>query len=123
LEPLARHAENTIVFAQRRYVARRHALELQPQDVEGVGPLDRLLDAREHCHTHLVDRVGHERARTAYSDLRTQLAQSLDSLEVIAKREQVEQPLRQMLVRPIARAARPAHASRSLQANRGTARL
>ena len=69
LEPLARHAEHAIVFAQRRDVAGRHALELEAQNVERVGPLDRLLDAVEHRDAELVDRVRQQRARTAHRHL------------------------------------------------------
>ena len=47
LEPLARDAEDAVVLAQRWDVPALHALELQTQNVERVGPLDRVLDAIE----------------------------------------------------------------------------
>ena len=47
LQPLAGDAEDAVVLAQRRDVAGLHALELQPQDVQRVGPLDGVFDAIE----------------------------------------------------------------------------
>ena len=59
-EPRTGDAVHAIVFAQRRDVASLHALELQSQDVEGIGPLDRFLDAIKHGHAHLADGVGEQ---------------------------------------------------------------
>src|SRR4029079_4060178 len=124
LQPLARHAEDAVVLAERRDVTRRHALELQAKDVERVGPLDCRLDAIEHRHAKLVDRVGQERTWSADADLGAHFREAPDIrasdarvqhvaddayleagelAEVIAQREHVEQSLRRMLVRPVAR--------------------
>ena len=123
VQSLARNAEHAVVLTQRRDVAGRHALELEPENVERVGPLDRLLDAIEHRHAELVDRVRQQRSRSADADLGAHLLEppdvrprdarvqhvaddadldALEPLEVIAQREHVEQPLRRMLVRAVA---------------------
>ena len=78
LEPLARDAKHAIVFAQRRDVAGRHALELQPQHVERLRPLDRRLDPVEDRHAELRDRVRQQRARAADGDFRAHLLQAPD---------------------------------------------
>ena len=78
IESLARDAEDAVVLAQRRDVAGGHALELQTEDVERVGPLDRLLDAIEDCDAHLVDRVRQQRARAAHRDFGAHLRETPD---------------------------------------------
>src|SRR5207302_495568 len=55
LDPLERDAEHAVVLAHARDEAHLHALELQPQHVEHVGPLDRFFDAAEAAHTQVLD--------------------------------------------------------------------
>src|SRR5439155_449097 len=44
LEPLERHAEHAVILAHARNEPLLHALELEPQHIEDVGPFDRFLD-------------------------------------------------------------------------------
>ena len=122
-EPLRGHAEHAIVFTQRGDVAALHALELETEDVEGIRPLDGVLDVVEHRDVELVDRVGQQRARPADADGGAHLEQppdvragnarvqdvaadadleAVEPLEVIAQGEHVEQPLRGVFVRAVA---------------------
>ena len=124
VESLARDTEDAIVFAQRRDVAGRHALELEAKNVERIGPLDRFFDAIEHrarptrrSRSAASDRGPHtptsapifvspqmfDRATRECSTSPTmQTLRPSSSLEVIAQREHVEQTLRRMLVRAVA---------------------
>src|SRR5437879_1857747 len=69
LEALGRHAEDAVVLAHARDEALLHPLELQPQHVEHVGPLDRLFDPSEDLHTQLLDPARQQRPRPAHRDL------------------------------------------------------
>ena len=124
VEPLARDAEDAVVLAQRRDVARLHALELQAQDVERVGPLDRRPRSRSNTvtpsssiafgssergpHTptsapsFLRPQMFERATRECSTSPQMQTLQALERPEVVAQREQVEQPLRRMLVRAVA---------------------
>src|SRR6185437_13854332 len=107
-----------------RNVPRRHALELQPENVERLRPLDGFLDAREYAHTEFLDRPRKQCARTAYRHLGAKLLEAPDVrarhprmqhvthdahpaareiAQVVAQREQVEEALRGVLVRAVAR--------------------
>src|SRR4029079_8078081 len=68
IQSLARDAEDSIVFAQRRDVAPLHALELQTQNVQRVGPLDPRLDPVEHLDAKLRDCARQQRTRAAHAD-------------------------------------------------------
>src|SRR4029450_8733094 len=106
---------DAIVFAQRRDVPRLHALQLEAQDVQRLGPFDGRLDAVEHLDPEVGDRVRQERARPAHSNDGTHLLESpdirardarvkhvaadadapaLELSESVTQREEIEQPLR-----------------------------
>src|SRR5438105_2648367 len=125
LEPLERDAEHPVILPQARDEAHLHALELQPEHVQHVCPLDRLLDPAEAAHAQLFDAPGHERIGTAHGNLGAELREAPDvrardagvqhvahetHLEtgdlavLVADREQVEQRLGGVLVLAVARA-------------------
>ena len=54
LEPRGRDTPDPVVLAQAGHVAGLHALELEAEDVEHVGPLDRVLDAGEDLDAQLL---------------------------------------------------------------------
>src|SRR5688500_12716996 len=75
LETLARDAEDAIVLTKRRDVAELHALELETEDVERVGPFDGLLDTIENGDPELVEVIGEQRPRSTHADLGARRAQ------------------------------------------------
>jgi len=78
LEALERDAEHPVVLPHARNEAHLHALELQPQHVQHVGPLDRLFDAAEAAHAQVFDAPGHERIGTAHPHLGAELREAPD---------------------------------------------
>src|SRR6266550_210385 len=65
IESLARDSEDAVVFSRRRYIARGHSLELETQDVQRLGPLDRFLDPIEDANSEFIDRIRKQRAWSA----------------------------------------------------------
>src|ERR1043166_5641502 len=78
LEPLERDAEDAIILPHARDEAHLHALELQAQHVQHVGPLDRLFDAAEAAHAQVLDAPRHQRIGTAHPHLGAELGEAPD---------------------------------------------
>src|SRR2546427_714428 len=55
LEPLGGDAEDAVVLPHARDESHLHPFELEPEHIQHVGPLDRLLDAPEPAHAQLLD--------------------------------------------------------------------
>ena len=123
-QPLGGDAEDPVVLAQRGQEAGLHPLELEPEHVERVGPLDRVLDPRQDGDAELVHVPRQQRRRAAHAHLGAQLGQSpdvaarhaavqdvaadgdleaLDPAEAVAQGEDVEQALGRVLVLAVAR--------------------
>ena len=77
-EALVGDTEDAIVFAQRRNEAGRHPLELQPEHIERVGPLDRVLDATKDGHAEVRHMTRQQRRRAADRHLGAELGQAPD---------------------------------------------
>jgi hypothetical protein len=111
-----------VVLPERRHEAALHPLELEPEDVQDVRPLDRLLDPPEDVHPQGIDPLGKEGLGAADRHLGPQLEEpedvgaghpgvedvahdadleSLDPLPVIPDREEVQERLGGMLVRAV----------------------
>jgi hypothetical protein len=72
-EPLGGHPEDPVVFTERGNEPRRHSLQLEPENVEGVGPLNRVFDSGKTGNLKLIDAPRHEAGGPAHADLRPQL--------------------------------------------------
>src|SRR6266850_6055272 len=123
-EPLARHAIDPRVLAERGVEASPLALELDAENVDHVGPLDRLLDALRDADPETLHFRRHHRGRARDRDLGAELRQPPDvrardaAVHDVAydrdvepgdppalfpHREDIEKPLGGVLVRPVAR--------------------
>jgi len=67
IESLTRDSEDAVVLSRRWYIARSHSLELETQDVQRLGPLDRLLDAVEDADAEFIDGIRQKRSRPGSS--------------------------------------------------------
>src|SRR5207244_5145655 len=78
LERLERHAEHAVILAHARNEPLLHALELEPQHIEDVGPFDRFLDAAEATHSQLLDATRHQGVGPADANLGAHFQQAPD---------------------------------------------
>src|SRR5437660_1387334 len=78
LQALEGDTEDPVILPHARDEAHLHALELQPQHVQHVGPLDRLLDAAEATHAQLFDAARHERIGAAHAHFGAELGEAPD---------------------------------------------
>src|SRR2546430_4745539 len=78
LESLDRDAEDPVVLAQGRDEPPLHALQLQSQHVQHVGPFDRFLDAPEPAHAELLDAARHQGVGPAHAHFGAELQQPPD---------------------------------------------
>src|SRR2546425_222457 len=120
---VVRDAEDPVVLAQGRDEPPLHALQLQSQHVQHVGPFDRFLDAPEPAHAELLDAARHQGVGPAHAHFGAELQQPPDvgtgharvqdvahqtdfepgDLAVaVADREQIEQRLGGVLVLAVA---------------------
>src|SRR5882672_4206844 len=127
-EPLARHAVDPRVFAKRGIEASALSLQLNPEDVDHVGSLDRLLDALRDADPEALDLRRHHRGRPRDGDLGAELRQPpdvrardaavhdvahdrdvkpRDSPALLPHREDVEESLGRVFVRAVARVDDP----------------
>src|SRR5215212_2917406 len=118
-QALIGYPEDPIVLPKRRQEPGLHALELKPENIERVGPLDRVFDSGENGDAELLHVPWQQRRRSAHPHLGAELGQppditpghsavenvttdgdleALDSVEAIAESKHVEQTLRGMLV-------------------------
>ena len=76
VEPLLGHAEDAIVFPERRHEASLHPLELKSKDVESVGPLNRVFDPVHDGDAERFEPDREQARRPAHRDLGSKLQQA-----------------------------------------------
>src|SRR5690242_21315993 len=77
-EPLLGDTEYPVVLSQGRQEPGLHSLELEPKHVQGIGPLNRVLDPRQYGDPELLDMTGEQRRWAAHAHLGAELGQSPD---------------------------------------------
>ncbi len=128
LRPRLRQPEQRRVFTQTREIFLPLPLVLNPQQIDHVRRLQHVLDPVRHPHSQSLQLPRHQRRRPDQRDFRPQLHQRLhvrprhpteqdiphdrhplpsQLAQLLPHRERIQQPLRRMLVRPVARVDHP----------------